>query len=108
MANLEDAIKLAHNTVYKMNDDSMELDRSGKFAARRRLNENHGPGMAVVSKGGRMNKVGNGFFDEEPNSEARFWKAKFEELQHLQVRPVLLSPVALYLPMSPSYPLNVV
>jgi len=86
MASLEDAIKLAHNTVYKMGDDSIELDRSGKYAARKRLGgENHGPGMAVVSKGGRMNKVGNGFFDEEPNSEARFWKAKFDELQQLQV-----------------------
>ena len=49
MASLEDAIKLAHNTVYKMGDDSIELDRSGKYAARKRLGgENHGPGMAVV------------------------------------------------------------
>lgn len=87
MTTLEDAIKLAHSSVYRTNDDSVVLDRSSKFAARRRANgaENYGPGIAVVSKGERLNKVGNGFFDAEPNSEARFWKAKFEELQQLQM-----------------------
>jgi len=89
MANLEDAIKLAHSSVFKTTDSSIVIDRTARYASRTRLgdatNASAGPGIAVVSKGGKATKVGNGFFDEEPNSEARFWRAKFEQLQGLQM-----------------------
>jgi hypothetical protein len=82
---LEDAIRMARKAAYRETDDSIEIERSGKYASRKRTKDQYGAGMAVVSKGAAgIAKIGNGFFDETPNAEAAFWKAKFEEVQKLQ------------------------
>lgn len=82
-ASLEEALRLARKAAYGENDGNLEFTRS-KHGSRKRDAEKYGNGVAIVSKGGH-GKLGTGFFDEEPSSEAVFWKSKFEEVQRLRL-----------------------